>query len=73
MRPSKETFRIAKEAALAKGWERVVYSGSTEDCVVYHLPYDCPPGAIVGIPNYVIVHKDLSVSFANIYELHMHL
>lgn len=69
MRPTKETFRIAKEAALAKGWSRACFEKCIEDGVVYHLPYDCTPGACVGVPHYVIVHKDLSVSWASIYDL----
>ena len=69
MRPTKETFRIAKEAALARGWTRVRFERCIQDGVVYHLPYDCPPGACVGTPQFVVVHKDLSVSFITIHEL----
>ena len=69
MRPTKETFRIAKEAAFARGWKRVSFEKCIEDGVVYYLHYDCTPGACVGIPQFVIVHKDLSVSWITIREL----
>lgn len=69
MRPTKETFRIAKEAALAKGWDFIKFDEAKDDCVIYQIASKAVFGTVSGIMQFVLVFKDKHVEFHDLYSL----
>lgn len=69
MRPTKETYRIAKEAVLARGFDYARFLESLPDGVAYTAMETANAGRCVGIPHVVIVHTDLSISWTNLLDL----
>lgn len=69
MIPTRETFRIAKDAAFARGWSFIEFDEAKEDYVVYHIALKAVSGTISGIMQFVVVFKDGHVEFKDLYSL----
>ena len=69
MIPTKDIYRIAKEAAVAKGWDFIKFDEAKEDYVVYQVASKAVIGTISGIMQFVVVFKDKHVEFHDLYSL----
>ena len=69
MRPTKETFRIAKEAASARGFDYIRFKKSLKDGIAYIVADTADFGKCVGVPHIIIVNRDNSISWTNLYGI----